>query len=593
MMRSVIRGFRKFRSCLRRFNEMLLPAKLRIPEPPDLWKYSEPRKTIKSSTSTMTSGKESKAKGHSSTLVGVAVFCAVLSIAASRISLLTIVDSVDDVLTMLQRPWEHLAKNSFLKRNYAPVVDEHIGVPIDVIEGAIPEDLEGIFVRTGPNPLPGWTKRYHWFDGHGMLHNLRFKGGKATYTNQFIQTPRYVTERKYAKDYFLRLGELVGITGLLKVLLVEPVKLKSHGMNGLTNGPANTDTVMFNDRFYLLNEGNLPFEANLNDDGSIESLGFSTFGGVLDYPVSAHPKVDFSTNSMLFHSYAADPKLMKEHGAFKVGELLANGTVRNYHGIRRNHTSFAHDMMITENWMVLYDSSVHFDISKMFERKSVFTWKEEANMEILLVSRHTGEVKTFNAGSPLAIVHMFNAWEESDGTVVMWAPVGDHMELELDSGTNFYSVSELRMNPTTGSISIEKLDSQYNQEFCNVRRDFYGRFARYGVAGVLDSATQDGMFRGFIIWDMREKKAIKVVHFAKDEFGGEPVLLAKPNKTDSRDFYVGTFLHNYENGKISFVLYDEETLVVRMDMPFRVPFGFHGKWIAEEVLQSHIASRKH
>ena len=171
--------------------------------------------------------------------------------------------------------------------------------------------------------------------------------------------------------------------------------------------------------------------------------------------------------------------------------------------------------------------------------------------------------------------------------------VGDHVDLELNSGTNFFFMSEIRMNPTTGSVSIERVDTQYNQEFCNVRRDFYGRFARYGIAGVQDAKTQDGAFRGFIVWDMLEKKAIKVVHFPENEFGGEPVLLAKPNTTDSRDFYVGTFLYNFENGKSSFVLYDEETLVVKLDMPYRVPFGFHGKWITEEVLQSHIASRKH
>ncbi|KAI2494048.1 oxidoreductase [Fragilaria crotonensis] len=530
---------------------------------------------------------------HSSTLIGVAAFFALVSIAVSRISLLTVVNTFDDFLTMLQRPKEHLATNNFLHGNFAPVTEEFIGVPVDVVEGAIPVDLEGMFVRTGPNPLPGWTKRYHWFDGHGMLHNLRFKGGKATYSNQFIHTPRYVTEKNYSKDYFLRFGELIGITGLLKTVLVEPVKTKAHGMNVLTSGTANTDTVMFNNRFYLLNEGNLPFEANLNDDGSIESLGFSTFGGVLDYPVSAHPKVDFATNSLLFHSYTADPQLMKEHGAFKVGELLANGTVRNYRGIQKNHTSFAHDMMITENWMVLYDSSVHFDISQMFEGKSVFTWKEHSNLEILLVSRLTGEVKTFNVGSPRGMVHMVNAWEESDGTVVLWAPVGDHLDLELEAGTNFFYMSELRMNPVTGSVSIERIDTEHNQEFCNVRRDFYGRFARYGLAGILDSKSQDGLFRGFIIWDMLEKKAIKIVNYAKDEFGGEPVLLAKPNTTDSRDFYVGNFLYNNANGKSSFVLYDEEALVLRLDMPHRVPFGFHGKWIPEEVLQSHIASRTH
>lgn len=541
----------------------------------------------------MTANNETKSKRRSgTTFISAALVCALVSIAVSKISLLTVVEHFDDFLTMLQNPKEHLAKNRYLNGNFAPVAEEHVGVPIDVVEGAIPDDLEGIFVRTGPNPLPGWTKRYHWFDGHGMLHNLRIRNGKATYTNQFIQTPRYMVEKKTAKDYFLRFGELIGITGLLKVIVVLPTLRQAHGMSLLTDGPANTDTVMYNNRFYLLNEGNIPFEAYLNDDGTIESVGFTTFGGILNYPVSAHPKVDFATNSMVFHSYSADPQLMKEYGAFKVGELLSNGTVKNYQGIPRNHTTFAHDMMITEHWMVLYDSSMHFDISKIFEGKNVFAWNENANLEIILVHRQTGEVKTFDVGSPQVIIHPLNAWEESDGTVVMWAPVGDSMELELDSGTNFYYMSELRINPTSGKVSVERLDTQYNQEFCNVRRDYYGRFARFGVAGILDAKTQDGAFRGFIIWDMQEKKMTKIIHYAKDEFGGEPVLLAKPNTTESNDFYVGNFLYNVVTGQSSFVLYEEEKLVARLNMPYRVPFGFHGKWIPEAILQSHIASRK-
>jgi carotenoid cleavage dioxygenase-like enzyme len=543
-------------------------------------------------TTTTTSKQEKKSTGCSTLFVGVAIFFALVAIAASQISAITAVDFIDDLLTLVQNPKQHLATHPYLNGNFAPVAEEHIGVAVEVVQGEIPEGLEGLFVRTGPNPLPGWTKRYHWFDGHGMLHNLRFKDSKATYTNQFIKTPRYLAEKKLDKDYFFRIGELRGITGLLKALLVS-VKQQAYGMDKLTNGPANTDTVMYNNQFYLLNEANLPFEGQLNDDGSLVSLEFSRFGGVLDYAVSAHPKVDFTTNTMLFHSYSPDPELKEQHGAYKVGELLANGTVRNYQGIKRNHTSFAHDMMITENWMVICDSSVHFDITKIFESKMVFAWKEDANLKFILVNRKTGEVRTFDTGSPHVIVHMLNAWELSDGTVVVWAPVGDHMELELDlEGTNFYYITELRINPTTDQVSMERIDAQHNQEFCNVRRDFYGRFARFGVCGILDAKTQDGIFVGFIVWDMQEKKAVKVVHYEKDEFSGEPVLIAKPNSSDSRDFYVGTFIHNQVSGKSSFVLYEEETLVTRLNIPYRVPYGFHGKWIPEEQLQSHIASRK-
>jgi Retinal pigment epithelial membrane protein len=102
---------------------------------------------------------------------------------------------LDKMLDSLQEISPFVVKkknNLFLQGNYAPVVDEHRAVRLDeVVEGAIPPELNGIFMRNGPNPLPGQTsKPYHWFDGHGMIHSVRIKNGKASYTNNYIPTPR-------------------------------------------------------------------------------------------------------------------------------------------------------------------------------------------------------------------------------------------------------------------------------------------------------------------------------------------------------------------------------------------------------------------
>ena len=55
-------------------------------------------------------------------------------------------------------------------RNYAPVKKEHVAMPVEVVQGAIPKELYGAFLRNGPNPcFEKAVKRYHWFDGHAML----------------------------------------------------------------------------------------------------------------------------------------------------------------------------------------------------------------------------------------------------------------------------------------------------------------------------------------------------------------------------------------------------------------------------------------
>ena len=38
------------------------------------------------------------------------------------------------------------------------------------VQGNIPKELDGIYVRNGPNPVkPPNNSRYHWFLGDGML----------------------------------------------------------------------------------------------------------------------------------------------------------------------------------------------------------------------------------------------------------------------------------------------------------------------------------------------------------------------------------------------------------------------------------------
>ena len=45
-----------------------------------------------------------------------------------------------------------------------------------------------------------------------------FKDGKASYTNQFIPSPRYAIERELGEEYFPNLGEYKGMLGLLKLM---------------------------------------------------------------------------------------------------------------------------------------------------------------------------------------------------------------------------------------------------------------------------------------------------------------------------------------------------------------------------------------
>jgi carotenoid cleavage dioxygenase len=81
-----------------------------------------------------------------------------------------------------------------LSGNNAPVPDE-LSIERLEVEGELPADLNGLYVRSGPNPYypPDW--RYHAYDGDGMLHAVRLDRGRASYRNRCVRTAGLTKEQ--------------------------------------------------------------------------------------------------------------------------------------------------------------------------------------------------------------------------------------------------------------------------------------------------------------------------------------------------------------------------------------------------------------
>ena len=66
----------------------------------------------------------------------------------------------------------------YLQRNFAPVHDE-LNVDDLAVTGTVPEALNGLFLRNGPNQQFAPIGRYHVFDGDGMVHGVHLGDGRA------------------------------------------------------------------------------------------------------------------------------------------------------------------------------------------------------------------------------------------------------------------------------------------------------------------------------------------------------------------------------------------------------------------------------
>ncbi|MEI6661822.1 MAG: carotenoid oxygenase family protein, partial [Comamonadaceae bacterium] len=76
----------------------------------------------------------------------------------------------------------------YLQGAWTPLLEEVNATELEVLEGSIPLDLDGVYLRNTENPVLQAKGKYHPFDGDGMLHMAAFKNGKVSYRNRFIQT---------------------------------------------------------------------------------------------------------------------------------------------------------------------------------------------------------------------------------------------------------------------------------------------------------------------------------------------------------------------------------------------------------------------
>lgn len=83
----------------------------------------------------------------------------------------------------------------FLTGAYAPVFDEKVLEDLEV-EGEIPADLNGVYLRNGPDQRFEPKAMHHPFDGDGMLFNAHFNNGKVTIRNKWVRTEGWQKKTK-------------------------------------------------------------------------------------------------------------------------------------------------------------------------------------------------------------------------------------------------------------------------------------------------------------------------------------------------------------------------------------------------------------
>jgi carotenoid cleavage dioxygenase-like enzyme len=450
------------------------------------------------------------------------------------------------------------AANVFLQGNFGPVREEVTADSLSVV-GELPREIDGLFVRNGPNPQFDPVGGYHWFDGDGMVHGVRLQDGKASYCNRWVRTARW--QQEHAD------GHAIG-TNML-----------SGGRPGAadreTANRSNTHLVWHAGRLLALWEGGEPYELRAP---SLDTVGPYAFGGKLRHAFTAHPKLDAQTGELLFFGYNPVAPPYVQYGIVSpAGEIVHDTPVDVAAPV------MMHDFAVTERYTIFMNLPLTFDVRRAMQGGPLLRFEPERGSQFGVLPRRAAgsEIRWF-AGPACYVFHALNAYEDGAEVVLDGCRYADMDVANL--GATVAYLHRWRFNLETGELKEEAIDDA-GTEFPRVNDGLVGRPARYGYAARFEGK---GLYAdAFLKYDLANGRSQAHVHGPRRS-GGEGVFVPRRGGSAEDDGWLITYVFDGDRDSSELVVVNAQDFeappVARVLLPQRVPYGFHGWWVDGQEL---------
>lgn len=479
---------------------------------------------------------------------------------------------------------DHTTSNRYLRDNFAPVAEELTATRLEVT-GAVPDYLDGRYLRIGPNPLHDPGERYHWFMGEGMVHGVRLRGGRAEWYRN-----RWVRSSSVSKE----LGEQV------------------RGAPGAADFAANTNVLQHAGRTLALVEAGSPAYELTHDLDTVGPHDFcgtrSSLPGKAGY--TAHPHEDPATGELHALSYS-----WLRGNRIDYSVLDPTGRVRRSIDIQVHGSPMIHDFALTEKHVVILDLPVTFDIAMATDevprlvrplvrgllgliigRNPVpepliafaarggdtgptlpYRWNPDypARIGVLPRDAEGDDVRWFEI-NPCYIFHTLNAFDAGDTVVV---DVVKHPKMFAtvltgpDEGPTV--LTRFTLDLAHGTVNEVGMD-QRSQEFPRHDERRTGSRHRYGYSvGFEGGTTGDTVLRHDL-----DAGTTATRRLGAGMEASEFCFVPRPDGTDEDDGVLMGYAFDRAEGRSHLRVLDAATLedVAEVHLPGRVPAGFHGNW---------------
>ena len=434
----------------------------------------------------------------------------------------------------------------YLEGNFAPVSEEVTAFDLPV-EGAIPPQLRGLYLRNGPNPKPGRGDPGHWFLGDGMVHGVRLENGSAAWYRN-----RWVRSRTFEED-----AQLV----------------QEDGSVDFTVAAANTNVIGHAGRIFALVESSFPTELT----GELDTLGICDFEGHLATAMTAHPKLCPTSGELHFFGYGFFPPYLTYHRLDAAGKLVQSEE------ISVPGPTMIHDFAITDRHVLFMDLPIVFNLERALSGGGFpYQWSDDYGARLGVMPRGgSGSDVRWLEIEPCYVFHPMNAYER-DGRIEL--DVARYPSLWREGPEVFESayLHRFTIDLDADEVREQPLDDR-PVEFPRVDPRREGLANRLGYAVSNASDVREGPTE-LVQYDL-QSGATRVHDFGRERMPGEAVFVPASPDAGEEEGWVLSLAYDAGRDASDLVILDasafEAPPVATVQLPRRVPFGFHGNWVVD------------
>jgi carotenoid cleavage dioxygenase len=239
-----------------------------------------------------------------------------------------------------------------------------------------------------------------------------------------------------------------------------------------------------------------------------------------------------------------------------------------------------HDLSITERRAVIYDLPVVFDLNLALAGTGLpYHWDADYNARVGVIDKsgESSDVTWFDV-EPCFVFHPLNAYDDGDDVVI------DLVRHPSSFDTNRHGPNEgtptlerWTLDHASGKAREERLDDR-GQEFPRVDERVVGRTHRFGYSvGYAD--RESVMFKHDFAAGTTETRRLGASE------SGEAVFVPRTADAAEDDGWVISIVYDRARDASDLLFLDARNFTgepaAAVHLPQRVPFGFHGNWIAD------------